>query len=352
MIMSRRLLGFLVFCAAAAAAAAVMYVRGVPPGVERLFLWRPAVTMVLPTRGPAVQAVYATGSVEPVYWAKVAPTTVGRIVEIKARDGDEVKRGDVLARLDDREEKARLTELEARERFLKKDLERYAALAQRDVVSRKAFDQTASDHAQALAAAAAARQRLADLTLLSPLDGRILRQDGEVGEVVSKDEVLFWVGQSHPLRIVAEVDEEDIPLVRVGQKVLIKADAFPKQVFEGTVAEITPKGDPIAKNYRIRIGLPPDLPLLIGMTTEVNIVAREKENALLIPFSAVKNGTVWVVEDGRARARKVETGIAGDMLLEVTSGLGDGEAVVDNPPATLREGARVRVTATRVAEEP
>jgi RND family efflux transporter MFP subunit len=341
--MKRRLLGILVV-GAAVVAAGLAYLNGTPGGLDRLFFWRPAVALVPVKRGDAVEAVYATGSVEPVNWAKVAPTTVGRIVEIRARDGDKVKKGDVLARLDDREEKARLAELEARAEFLKRDRDRYAKLAERDVVSRKTFDQLSSEYEQARAAVDAARKRLADLTLLSPLDGTVLRQDGEIGEVVSKDEILFWVGQPHPLRIVAEVDEEDIPLVRVGQKVLIRADAFPGRVFEGQVAEITPKGDPVTKNYRVRIGLPPDLPLLIGMTTEVNIVTREKANALLVPFSAVRKGTVFVVEDGRARARKVVTGIVGDVMVEIVEGLKDGETVIENPPEDLRDGEAVRVT--------
>jgi RND family efflux transporter MFP subunit len=340
--MKRRLLGVLIVSAAVAAAGFV-YFNSTPGGLERLYFWRPAVSLVPVKRGDAVEAVYATGSVEPVNWAKVAPTTVGRIVEIKARDGDQVKKGDVLARLDDREEKARLTELEARAEFLKSDRDRYAKLAERDVVSRKTFDQLSSEYTQARAAVDAARQRLADLTLRAPLEGTILRQDGEIGEVVSKDEVLFWVGQARPLRIVAEVDEEDIPLVRVGQKVLIKADAFPGRVFEGSVAEITLKGDPISKNYRVRIGLP-ELPLLIGMTTEVNIVTREKPNVLLVPFQAVRNGTVFVVENGRARSRKVVTGIVGDVLVEIVEGLNDGEAVIENPPEDLRDGEAVRAT--------
>jgi multidrug efflux pump subunit AcrA (membrane-fusion protein) len=86
------------------------------------------------------------------------------------------------------------------------------------------------------------------------------------------------------------------------------------------------------------------LPLLIGMTTEVNIVTREKPNVLLVPFQAVRNGTVFVVENGRARSRKVVTGIVGDVLVEIVEGLNDGEAVIENPPEDLRDGEAVRAT--------
>ena len=94
-----------------------------------------AVVAQRPERGPAVEAVYATGAVEPTYWAKVSSTQVGRIADIAVKEGDRVKIGDILMRLDDREAKARLAELEAKERFLAADLARMAQLAQRDFAS-------------------------------------------------------------------------------------------------------------------------------------------------------------------------------------------------------------------------
>ena len=99
------------------------------------------------------------------------------------------------------------------------------------------------------------------------------------------------------------MDEEDIPLVTVGQPVLIKADAFPGRILDGTVAEITPKGDPVNKSYRVRIGLPPDTPLMIGMTVESNIVVRREDAALLVPQAASR--------DGRLRRGRGPCGTAG-----------------------------------------
>jgi len=304
---------------------------------------RPSVAVAPVTRGPAVEAVYATGVVEPVYWAKVAPTIVGRIASIARRDGAKVKKGDVLLRLDDREAKAKLAQTEARLKFTSEELERYRALVQRRIASQQVYERARSDHVQALAAVAAARQRLADYTLVAPLNGIVLRQDGEVGETVSAGQVLFWVGRQSPLRIVAEVDEEDIPNVKLGQKALLTADAFGARVFAGKVAEITPKGDPVNKNYRVRIAIPDTTPLRIGMTTEVNIVIQERRRALLVPFTALRNGAVFVVVDGRAIRRTVDAGIVGDTKVEIKGGLREGDRVITNPPAGLNDGDRVRV---------
>jgi RND family efflux transporter MFP subunit len=302
----------------------------------------PAVIAAPPTRGPAVKAVYATGNVEPVSWAKITPLVKGRIVDLCICEGKAVKKGAVLARLDDREERAALRELESRERFLADEVRRYKALIGKNFVSQQNYDRAASDHAMAQATVSQARKRLENMVLLSPMDGTVLRRDGELGEVAEPGQALFWVGKPKPLWIVAEVDEEDIPFVRLDQRTLIKADAFPAEVLSGTVTQITPKGDPVNKTYRVRVALPDDTPLLIGMTTEINIVVQEKADALLVPITALRGGQVWVMRDGRVHTQPVQPGIIGDKMVEITGGLGGEDLVVSDPPAGLKDGHRVR----------
>ena len=319
--------------AAVIVAAVLIYVFAFAGGV--------AVIVAKPVRGTAVEAVYATGAVEPVHWAKVAPVLTGRLTAIRARDNQKVKQGDVLARLDDREARAKLAELQARVAFLSGELQRLYSLYERKVVSEKSYHKTISDHAGALAAVAAARQRLKDFSLVAPLDGTVLRQDGNIGEVVKAGEVIFWVGRALPLRVTAEVDEEDIVQVKPGQLVWVKADAFPRRPFKARVAEITPKGDPVNKVYRVRILLDNKTPLKIGMTAEVNIETRRKKNALLIPIEALDGDSVWVVAKGKARQRKVVVGMRGAEQAEILTGLDDRAWVIVRPPKDLRHGQRV-----------
>ena len=110
-----------------------------------IYLSRPVVAVSSATVGPAVQAVYATGVVEPVTWAKVAPLVRGRIVELCACEGDEVARDHVLARLDDTEARAELAELEAREAFLASEVQRYRNLLEHSVVSTQVYERTNSE---------------------------------------------------------------------------------------------------------------------------------------------------------------------------------------------------------------
>ena len=318
---------------AGALAAAGWWYAGGPVRVE----------VTAPIRGPAVEAVYATGTVEPVRWTKIASTVTGRIVEYPAIEGWRVKAGNLLVRLDDRKARATLEELEARIEFLEKDQARYKALVQQSTVSRQAYERVTSELDRAKALARVARQKLADLAILAPFDGEILRKDGELGDVVQAGDVLLWVGTERPYWITADVDEEDIPRVEPRQRALIKADAFPDRVLEGEVSEITPKGDPVDKQYRVRILLPAASPLMIGMTTEVNVVLRAEENALLISERALRDGVVWLARDGKAVPRPVAVGAYGEGLVEIRDGLSEDDRVILDPPADLESGAALKV---------
>src|SRR6185312_16152683 len=140
----------------------------------------------------------------------------------------------------------------------------------------------------------------------------------------------------------AEVNEEDIPRVALGQVVLFRTDAFPGRRLEGKVAEITPMGDINAKTFRVKMALPEDTPLRPGMSVEANIVTREKDNALLVPADALQGSAVFVVESNRLRKRSVTIGIRGTRAVEVLDGVKEGERVASPATTALTDGARVR----------
>lgn len=312
------------------------------------YAWRPApVSVVAPVRGDAAEIVYASGSVEPRTWAKVAPVVRERIVEQCNCEGSRVARGDVLARLDDGEARALLGELEAREALARQEFQRLSVLAEKNAASRQSLERAQSEFGQIEALVAGQKARLETYILRAPSPGIVLRQDGEVGEVAELGTVLFWVGEPKPLLVIAEVNEEDIPRVEVGQRALLKADAFPGRNLEAVVDSITPKGDPVTKTYRVRFRLPDDTPLRIGMSTDVNIVIRVAKNALLLPSIAVEGNSVFVVEGDRASRREIRTGIRGTSGIEVLSGVDETSRIVSPYPAELDDGARVAISASR-----
>jgi RND family efflux transporter MFP subunit len=268
------------------------------------------VTAVAPTRGTAVEIVYATGAVEPVRWAKVASLIRDRIVELCYCEGKAVVKGDVLARLDDREVQAQLQELKAREDFAKRELSRVTELIGRGVATTQAYERMSTDLRQVQALISVQMEKLDDYTITAPMEGIVLRRDGDVGEIAEPGQILFRVGVPKPLHVVAEVNEEDIPRVAVGQTVLLRTDAFLGQRLEGKVYEITPMGDAVAKTYRIRVALPEDTPLQVGMSVEANVVTREKANALLVPADAVQGSNVFVIDGAVPGAAKSKSASA------------------------------------------
>jgi RND family efflux transporter MFP subunit len=311
--------------------------------------WRfssgPQVTAVTASRGSAAEIVYATGGVEPVRWAKVASLIRDRIVEVCDCEGKPVARGDVLVRLDDREVQAQMNELRARENFLKNEMKRVSELIARGAATTQAYERASMDLQQVQGLISVQIEKINDYTIVAPMDGIVLRRDGEIGEIAEAGQILFRVGVLKPLQVVAEVNEEDVPRVVLGQTVLFRTDAFPDRRLEGKVSEITPMGDVAAKTFRVKAALPSDTPLKPGMSVEANIVIREKADALLVPADAVLDNAVFVVDGNRIRRRAVTIGIRGTRFVDVLSGVQEGDHVVAPVVAGLKDGARVRVAA-------
>lgn len=310
-----------------------------------LVLRPPAVEAARPVRGPAVEAVYATGIVKPLRYAQIGSKTMGRVAEVAVAEGDRIEAGALLAQIDNKEDEALVAQAAARLVLAEADRSRALKLRRAGNISAAALDQAESALGAARAALAAAQARLDDHAIRAPISGVVLRSEQQlkVGDLVQIGQVLFLVGDPSALQIEAEVDEEDIPKVKAGQEALIRADAFPGQTLKGSVAAITPYGDPVARTYRIHIALPADTPLISGMTSEINIVVSRRDDALLVPVTALSGGTVWTVENGRAKRVAVEIGTVGREMAEIRSGLAPEAVVVGNPPAGLQDGDRLRV---------
>jgi hypothetical protein len=302
---------------------------------------------VHPTRGKAAEVVYATGTVEPEKWAKVIALQRKRITALCDCEGKPVKKGDALGQLDDNEERAQLRELEVRRLRIEGDVERTRGLVARSVATQTALDQLVTQLSEYEARMAAVEDRIADLVLRAPMDGVVLRKDGEVGEIASigATDVLFWVGQASPLRVVADVNEEDIPRVRKGQAVLVRSEGFKDAPLSASVGEITPKGDPATKTFRVYLALPEDSPLKIGMSIEANIVTREKDKALLLPTEAINNDAVFRIVDGRLVRTPVTLGIRGARMVEIVEGVSESDLVASPTETAFRDGLRVRMRA-------
>src|SRR6201994_4967397 len=302
-----------------------------------------AVTTSLARVAPVSEAVYGTGTVEPQRWAKVVPLARRRLVELCQCEGQAVKTGQVLARQDDAEERSELRELEITNAQLQRDLDRAEKDRDKSSQAQAEYEQRWTKFEQSKSRIAAQKVKLDSMVLRAPLDGMVLRRDGEVGEIAGPTDVLFWVGPPAPTQVVAEVNEEEINRLAVGQKAFLRSDAFAAQVLRATVAQITPKGDPSRKTFRVYLLLPADTPLRIGMSVEVNIIFRDRPSATVVPAEAVIDNSVQVVNNGQVEKVAVTTGIRGGRNVEITRGISRGMAVLSPARPDLADGTRVRI---------
>lgn len=290
----------------------------------------------------AVQTVYATGTVEAERMIPVSPKVTARLMALQVDEGSRVKAGDVLAQLEDIDLRQSLADMEAKRDLAQKYLARIEPLAKTGGVSKQMLDEAKASLASAAAAVEKAQAELSYLQLVAPEAGTIIRRDGEVGELAVAGTAVFWINGGDKIRIETEVDEEDISLVAVGQQVLIGADAYPGQIFQGRVSAITPKGDPVARSYRVRLALEEQgAPLMIGMTAETNIITQEKDSALMVPLSAVKDGYLIVIDHAKAQHKSVKTGIRTQKAVEILDGVGAQEQIAEKYDATLLERKRI-----------
>lgn len=305
----------------------------------------PLVTVVNPVQGEALQVVYATGTVEARTMLPLAARATGHLQEILKDEGAFVAKGEILARLHDPELQAALEEALAHEKYTLKEQVRSQRLLKKNAVSIQEQQRAEAEWEASVAARKRIEAQLGFLEFRSPDTCLVIRRDGEIGQLLSLNTIVFWLQCGKELRITAEVDEEDIVFVAPGQEVLIRSDAYPDLIVRGQVSSVTPKGDPIARSYRVRISFIERHSLKIGMTVEANIITQKKDRATLLPVSAVHEGYIQIVRDSLVTQKKIKTGISGLQQLEVVTELDSKEEVITPYDRGLTGGMRVRTQA-------
>jgi len=317
-------------------------------------LWRlgggGALAVVNPVYGPVIDAVSGRAVVEPQRWSEVAPVRTGRIIDVLFNEGVRVDAGVPLARMDDSDLRAQLAEASSDVAFRQGARDQAGKLLAEGKDDQQHYDALGKDLAQALSRQKMLEEQIRQMTIVAPINGMILWRDAAPGDVRQSGQTIFWIGEPKPLRLNAEIEDQDIPRIRNGQRVLITAESFPGQVLQGAVSSVTPKGGASDKNYRVFISLPEDTPLKIGMAVEADTIVDFKADAMLVPVGAVRDGAVWVARAARPggdeyvlRKVSVAAGMAGKTAQEVRGDLNIDDLVLADPPSGLAEGAEVHI---------
>lgn len=285
------------------------------------------------------------GTIKAVSEARVAPKINARILTVAVREGDRVKQGTVIARLDaeqnqalEREAASLAAAAKADAMRAEADLKRTMGLFEQEAATREAYEHAEANARKALANAQAAAHRMhetaiqrGETVLRAPFDGVIARRLHEPGDMGLAGEPVILLHNLSALRLEASVPAFCAGTVRIGNTATVRIDAL-KISLSAKIDEIVPAADPLTGTVLVKVSLPETQGLQPGLFGWLEQSCGIEHTALLIPKSALRRiGQVEVVtvQDGaRLSIRHVRSGSSFGRLIEILSGLDEGETVV------------------------
>ncbi|HWB97116.1 MAG TPA: efflux RND transporter periplasmic adaptor subunit, partial [Bryobacteraceae bacterium] len=267
----------------------------------------------------------------------------GRVVEMPIVLGQKVTKGQLLARLDAEEIKARLEQAQAGLQQAERDWKRIASLFEQQAVTRSEYDAADSRHLVAKAAVAEAQAMMAYVEVLAPFDGVVTRKWADVGDLAAPAKPLVDLEDPSALQLEADVPEAIAAGIQPGARMSIRVDLPPNEL-SGTISEIAPAADPASRTFRVKLALPGDSPLRSGQFARL-LVPTGQLHSLRVPASAVSQRgqmeVVFTVANQRAVLHLIKTGRSLNGATEILSGLEAGDVVVIDGAASLVDGQRV-----------
>ena len=338
-------------------------------------------------------SITATGTIEAATTVEVGTQVSGIIDKIYVDYNSPVKRGQVIAELDKTNLVSELNSANSNLQGARSDLNyqqanynRQRTLFEKGLISandfesaRLALEQAQSVLSQRQEAVNKARTNLGYATITSPIDGIVLSKAVEEGQTVASSfntPTLFTIVKDMTdMRVIADVDEADIGEVREGQRVTYTVDAYPSEVFQGTVTQV--RNEATTTNnvvtYEVVISAPnPDLKLKPGLTANVTVYTLEQPNVVSVPSKALRftptkemlqpgqkivdcnaKKKLWVREGNTFKAYGVSVGISNGTRTQIVSGIKEGtEVIVDIAEATDQEGADPSAAAASQEKSP
>jgi membrane fusion protein (multidrug efflux system) len=289
-----------------------------------------------------------TGSVEPYRIARLASPAEGPVVEIRVREGDLVKTGDALLSIG-RKKGANALIVSLREELKKEEdnLQRVRELVECEALPGEQLDQARSVCENVRAQLVKAEETLRDYVISAPWGGVASRLLVKEGEFVAPRAPLLEMYDPASLVILAAVPEKHVIKVTTDMLVDVRLDAYPGEIMNGRIERVYPFLDPRLRTRTIEISLDKSIDLLPGMFARLKVQMQKIDDAVIVPVEALverpKGQIVFVVEDGKAVARSVETGIEEDNLIQIVSGVQPDEKIIIAGHEKLKNGTAVNL---------
>lgn len=288
------------------------------------------------------------GSVEAVEDLWIKAEVSGQATQIAVDEGQFVKKGDVLIVLDDRDYRARLERIEANYHLLKKDVERYTILAEKEITAMKTLDEVQTRFKEICAQREEAELALSRTRIEAPLNGRINEMAPLIGDLIRVGDKIAHILDIDQVKVTVGIPESDVSAFFDLNEATVIIDALAGRQVTGKKVFLSYSPRSLARLYDLELLVPnSDGRILSGMFARVELVKAVYPDALVLPLYAVitenSDQYVFTEETGNARKRPVTTGIMSGWQIQILSGLTPGDRVIVVGHRQLRDDQRVEV---------
>jgi membrane fusion protein (multidrug efflux system) len=313
------------------------------------------VEIALARKATSTDDLWSIGSLRSDESVQVSSELTGRIAEIAFKEGEQVKAGDVLIKLDDALATAEVADAKARLDLAQANFDRAQTLSRSGSGTERALDEATSALATGRATLQLAETRLSKLSITAPFDGRVGLRDLSIGAYATPGAPIVNLEKIDQLKLDFRVPETVLTEVSVGQDVEVTVDALRGRVFSGKIYAIDPHVDVNGRSLRIRARVPnPELVLRPGLFARVIIKGLEEKEVVRVPESAVvpsgNDKLVFSIVGGKAKENKVTVGRRRAGEVEILTGIEEGTQVVVAGQTRLRDGVTVEVIGLPAAQ--
>lgn len=280
--------------------------------------------------------------------AVVVAKTGGIIEKIMVEEGQWVKVGQVLARLENNRQVYQLNQAKANHDQMKAELRRNSELKAKELISVEDYDRSMYAYDAQKAAYDLAKLDKEYTIIKAPITGIVAERSIKVGNMVQSNEAAFRIINYNELRAVLYIPEIELHKLKIGQQAVLAVDALADEKFNGAVSIIAPIVDPVTGTVKVTVEFTNTSKYLKpGMFGRVNIMYNIHENALLLPKESVlaedRDLAVFVVRDTIAVRQLVTLGIVNSIHYEVLSGIEVGDVVITTGQSSLKDSTRVTI---------
>lgn len=287
------------------------------------------------------------GTLEAENDVSIVARTDGPVVELAVEEGQRVREGQLLLRIEETERLAQIEIAKVTLEEARRGHERAKAARDNEVISQEVYDAALSKLESAEAQLHGAEVLYAYTRVEAPFDGVVVERFVKLGQTVTPNQTLFRLADFDPLLVKIQVPEKELSRLKTGQLAYLNVEAWPDERFTARVLRISPVVETATGTIRVTLEVASRGKLSPGMFASVFLVIETRENALVIPKRALSletlTDTAFVVEEGQAVRRSLELGFEETEFVEVRSGLRAGERVVVVGQDGLTEGTPVVV---------